>query len=144
MIHLAVCLYVPSLTHSSLQQKQGLPLINQIISWSTLGWWMKDFSQCHRKIHCKILFEMYVFIGNSDLTSEYAVYLFFSVFYICSSFELNTPFSPTPQHIFVSHIHLLASQYWVWQDHFKLSCYFVASQLQKICQIQILVLFFPT
>ncbi|XP_005803379.2 GPI ethanolamine phosphate transferase 1 [Xiphophorus maculatus] len=37
MIHLAVCLYVPSLTHSSLQQKQGLPLINQIISWSTLA-----------------------------------------------------------------------------------------------------------
>uniref|UniRef100_A0A3B3XKR7 GPI ethanolamine phosphate transferase 1 n=1 Tax=Poecilia mexicana TaxID=48701 RepID=A0A3B3XKR7_9TELE len=37
MIHVAVCLYVPSLTHSSLQQKQGLPLLNQIISWSTLA-----------------------------------------------------------------------------------------------------------
>ncbi|XP_008305676.1 GPI ethanolamine phosphate transferase 1 [Cynoglossus semilaevis] len=37
MLHVAVCAYVPSLTHSSLQQKQGLPLLNQIISWSTLG-----------------------------------------------------------------------------------------------------------
>uniref|UniRef100_A0A8D3BS14 GPI ethanolamine phosphate transferase 1 n=1 Tax=Scophthalmus maximus TaxID=52904 RepID=A0A8D3BS14_SCOMX len=32
-----LCAYVPSLTHSSLQQKQGLPLLNQIISWTTLG-----------------------------------------------------------------------------------------------------------
>ncbi|XP_023272592.1 GPI ethanolamine phosphate transferase 1 [Seriola lalandi dorsalis] len=37
MLHVAVCAYVPSLTHSSLQQKQGLPLVNQIISWTTLG-----------------------------------------------------------------------------------------------------------
>ncbi|XP_028288277.1 GPI ethanolamine phosphate transferase 1 [Parambassis ranga] len=37
MLHVAVCAYVPSLTHSSLQQKQGLPLLNQIISWSTLA-----------------------------------------------------------------------------------------------------------
>ncbi|XP_022049396.2 GPI ethanolamine phosphate transferase 1 [Acanthochromis polyacanthus] len=36
LLHVAVCAYVPSLTHSSLQQKQGLPLLNQIISWSTL------------------------------------------------------------------------------------------------------------
>lgn len=36
MIHVAVCSCVPSLTHSSLQQKQGLPLLNQIISWTTL------------------------------------------------------------------------------------------------------------
>lgn len=37
MLHVAVCAYVPTLTHSSLQQKQGLPLLNQIISWLTLG-----------------------------------------------------------------------------------------------------------
>lgn len=37
MLLVAVCAYVPSLTHSSLQQKRGLPLLNQIISWSTLG-----------------------------------------------------------------------------------------------------------
>ncbi|XP_058500893.1 GPI ethanolamine phosphate transferase 1 [Solea solea] len=37
MLHVAVCAYVPSFTHSSLQQKQGLPLFNQIISWITLG-----------------------------------------------------------------------------------------------------------
>lgn len=37
MLHVAVCAYVPSLTHSSLQEKQGLPLLNQIISWTTLG-----------------------------------------------------------------------------------------------------------
>uniref|UniRef100_A0A8C5G129 GPI ethanolamine phosphate transferase 1 n=1 Tax=Gouania willdenowi TaxID=441366 RepID=A0A8C5G129_GOUWI len=37
MLHVAVCAYVPSLTHSSLLQKQGLPLMNQIISWSTLA-----------------------------------------------------------------------------------------------------------
>ncbi|XP_015244689.1 PREDICTED: GPI ethanolamine phosphate transferase 1 [Cyprinodon variegatus] len=37
MIHVAVCSFVPSLTHSSLQQKQGLPLLNQIISWGTLA-----------------------------------------------------------------------------------------------------------
>uniref|UniRef100_A0A8C3AC08 GPI ethanolamine phosphate transferase 1 n=1 Tax=Cyclopterus lumpus TaxID=8103 RepID=A0A8C3AC08_CYCLU len=35
-LHL-MCAYVPSLTHSSLQQKQGLPLFNQIISWTTLA-----------------------------------------------------------------------------------------------------------
>lgn len=39
MLHVAVCAYVPSLTHSSLQQKQGLPLLNQVISWTTLGQW---------------------------------------------------------------------------------------------------------
>uniref|UniRef100_A0A669ETH1 GPI ethanolamine phosphate transferase 1 n=1 Tax=Oreochromis niloticus TaxID=8128 RepID=A0A669ETH1_ORENI len=37
MLLVAVCAYVPSLTHSSLQQKRGLPLLNQIISWSTLA-----------------------------------------------------------------------------------------------------------
>ncbi|KAM6971119.1 GPI ethanolamine phosphate transferase 1 isoform 1-T1 [Tautogolabrus adspersus] len=37
MLLVAVCAYVPSLTHSSLQQKQGLPLLNQIISWTTLA-----------------------------------------------------------------------------------------------------------
>ncbi|XP_041669606.1 GPI ethanolamine phosphate transferase 1 [Cheilinus undulatus] len=37
MVHVSVCTYVPSLTHSSLQQKQGLPLLNQIISWTTLA-----------------------------------------------------------------------------------------------------------
>ncbi|XP_078137131.1 GPI ethanolamine phosphate transferase 1 [Sander vitreus] len=37
MLHVAVCAYVPSLTHLSLQQKQGLPLLNQIISWTTLA-----------------------------------------------------------------------------------------------------------
>ncbi|XP_026148161.1 GPI ethanolamine phosphate transferase 1 [Mastacembelus armatus] len=37
MLHVAVCAYVPYLTHSSLQQKQGLPLLNQIISWTTLA-----------------------------------------------------------------------------------------------------------
>lgn len=37
MLHVFVCAYVPSLTHSSLQQKQGLPLLNQIISWTTLA-----------------------------------------------------------------------------------------------------------
>lgn len=37
MLHVAVCAYVPFLTHSSLQQKQGLPLLNQIISWTTLA-----------------------------------------------------------------------------------------------------------
>ncbi|XP_027129873.1 GPI ethanolamine phosphate transferase 1 [Larimichthys crocea] len=37
MLHVTVCAYVPYLTHSSLQQKQGLPLLNQIISWTTLA-----------------------------------------------------------------------------------------------------------
>uniref|UniRef100_A0A674E843 GPI ethanolamine phosphate transferase 1 n=1 Tax=Salmo trutta TaxID=8032 RepID=A0A674E843_SALTR len=32
-----LCAYVPTSTHSSLQLKQGLPLLNQIISWTTLG-----------------------------------------------------------------------------------------------------------
>lgn len=36
MIHVAACALIPSLTHSSLQQKQGLPLLSQIISWTTL------------------------------------------------------------------------------------------------------------
>uniref|UniRef100_A0A3Q3VWY2 GPI ethanolamine phosphate transferase 1 n=1 Tax=Mola mola TaxID=94237 RepID=A0A3Q3VWY2_MOLML len=34
---LVLCAYVPSLTDSSLQQKQGLPLFCQIISWTTLA-----------------------------------------------------------------------------------------------------------
>uniref|UniRef100_A0A8C7KHT0 GPI ethanolamine phosphate transferase 1 n=1 Tax=Oncorhynchus kisutch TaxID=8019 RepID=A0A8C7KHT0_ONCKI len=34
---LTVCAYVPTSTHSSLQLKQGLPLLNQMISWTTLG-----------------------------------------------------------------------------------------------------------
>ncbi|CAL9697875.1 unnamed protein product [Knipowitschia caucasica] len=37
MIHVAVCAVIPSLTHSSLLHKQGLPLLSQIISWTTLG-----------------------------------------------------------------------------------------------------------
>lgn len=37
MLHLAVCAFVPSFTHWSLQQKRGLPLLNQVISWITLG-----------------------------------------------------------------------------------------------------------
>ncbi|XP_037135678.1 GPI ethanolamine phosphate transferase 1 isoform X3 [Syngnathus acus] len=37
MLHVAVCASVPFLTHSSLQQKQGLPLVNQIVSWLTLA-----------------------------------------------------------------------------------------------------------
>ncbi|MEQ2227040.1 hypothetical protein ILYODFUR_033580 [Ilyodon furcidens] len=37
MIHVAVCSYVPLFTHYSLKQKQGLPLLNQIISWTTLA-----------------------------------------------------------------------------------------------------------
>ncbi|TKS87884.1 GPI ethanolamine phosphate transferase 1 [Collichthys lucidus] len=37
MLHVTVCAFVPYLTHSSLQQKQGLPLLNQIISWTTLA-----------------------------------------------------------------------------------------------------------
>lgn len=37
MIHVTACAFIPSLTHSSLQQKQGLPLLSQIISWTTLG-----------------------------------------------------------------------------------------------------------
>ncbi|KAK7881309.1 hypothetical protein WMY93_029718 [Mugilogobius chulae] len=37
MIHVTLCAFIPSLTHSSLQQKQGLPLLSQIISWTTLG-----------------------------------------------------------------------------------------------------------
>lgn len=37
MLHVAVCAFVPYLTHASLQQKRGLPLLNQAISWSTLA-----------------------------------------------------------------------------------------------------------
>ncbi|XP_037549761.1 GPI ethanolamine phosphate transferase 1 [Nematolebias whitei] len=37
MIHVAVCAYVPFLTHSSLQQKRGLPLLSQFVSWTTLA-----------------------------------------------------------------------------------------------------------
>uniref|UniRef100_W5L2F9 GPI ethanolamine phosphate transferase 1 n=1 Tax=Astyanax mexicanus TaxID=7994 RepID=W5L2F9_ASTMX len=36
MIQVALCAYVLASTHSSLQLKQGLPLFNQLISWSTL------------------------------------------------------------------------------------------------------------
>ncbi|KAF5897496.1 GPI ethanolamine phosphate transferase 1, partial [Clarias magur] len=36
MLQVALCSYVLSSTHSSLQLKRGLPLFNQLISWSTL------------------------------------------------------------------------------------------------------------
>ncbi|XP_063062754.1 GPI ethanolamine phosphate transferase 1 [Engraulis encrasicolus] len=36
MVHVALCAYVLTSTHFSLQQKQGLPLFNQLVSWSTL------------------------------------------------------------------------------------------------------------
>ncbi|XP_046690011.1 GPI ethanolamine phosphate transferase 1 isoform X2 [Silurus meridionalis] len=36
MLQVALCTYVLSSTHSSLQLKQGLPLFNQLISWTTL------------------------------------------------------------------------------------------------------------
>uniref|UniRef100_A0A8C5DHU8 GPI ethanolamine phosphate transferase 1 n=1 Tax=Gouania willdenowi TaxID=441366 RepID=A0A8C5DHU8_GOUWI len=49
MLHVAVCAYVPSLTHSSLLQKQGLPLMNQIISWSTLG---RSMTELHHTSYC--------------------------------------------------------------------------------------------
>lgn len=62
MLLVAVCAYVPSLTHSSLQQKQGLPLFNQIISWTTLGrlvWVSRHTIECHGEI--KLLFGLYLF-----------------------------------------------------------------------------------
>ncbi|KAJ8277723.1 hypothetical protein GJAV_G00079100 [Gymnothorax javanicus] len=37
MIHMALCAFVLTSTHSSLKLKQGLPLFNQIISWTTLA-----------------------------------------------------------------------------------------------------------
>ncbi|KPP77530.1 GPI ethanolamine phosphate transferase 1-like [Scleropages formosus] len=37
MVHVALCAYVVSSTHSSLSQKQGLPLFNQLVSWMTLA-----------------------------------------------------------------------------------------------------------
>ncbi|XP_072556000.1 GPI ethanolamine phosphate transferase 1 isoform X2 [Paramormyrops kingsleyae] len=37
MVHLALCTYVVSSTHSSLRQKQGLPVTNQVFSWVTLA-----------------------------------------------------------------------------------------------------------
>ncbi|KAI1889039.1 hypothetical protein AGOR_G00174950 [Albula goreensis] len=36
MIHVALCAYVLTSTHSSLKLKQGLPVFNQIVSWTTL------------------------------------------------------------------------------------------------------------
>ncbi|XP_062841866.1 GPI ethanolamine phosphate transferase 1 isoform X2 [Trichomycterus rosablanca] len=36
MLQVALCVYVLASTHFSLQLKQGLPLFNQLISWSTL------------------------------------------------------------------------------------------------------------
>ncbi|XP_068160390.1 GPI ethanolamine phosphate transferase 1 isoform X2 [Antennarius striatus] len=37
MVQVAVCAFIPFITHSSLQKHQGLPLLNQIISWTTLA-----------------------------------------------------------------------------------------------------------
>ncbi|XP_068603951.1 GPI ethanolamine phosphate transferase 1-like [Brachionichthys hirsutus] len=37
MVQVAVCAFIPSITHCSLRQHQGLPLLNQIISWATLA-----------------------------------------------------------------------------------------------------------
>ncbi|XP_062377713.1 GPI ethanolamine phosphate transferase 1 [Sardina pilchardus] len=37
MVHVVLCAYVLTSTHSSLQLKQGLPLFNQLVSWTTLG-----------------------------------------------------------------------------------------------------------
>ncbi|KAL1006607.1 hypothetical protein UPYG_G00074380 [Umbra pygmaea] len=37
MVQVAACACLPTSTHSSLQLKQGLPLLNQVASWITLG-----------------------------------------------------------------------------------------------------------
>ncbi|KAM9827020.1 GPI ethanolamine phosphate transferase 1 [Neosynchiropus ocellatus] len=37
MLQVLMCAFIPYLTHLSLQQKQGLPLLSQIISWITLA-----------------------------------------------------------------------------------------------------------
>uniref|UniRef100_A0AAQ5XPZ4 GPI ethanolamine phosphate transferase 1 n=1 Tax=Amphiprion ocellaris TaxID=80972 RepID=A0AAQ5XPZ4_AMPOC len=100
MLHVAVCAYVPSLTHSSLQQKQGLPLLNQIISWSTL---VSSILQQNYKIH-KALFPpvlswlMFVWInieqeallaqgvsGRQELNVSLTVH-FLQVFFIITAF----------------------------------------------------------
>ncbi|KAL2085921.1 hypothetical protein ACEWY4_019241 [Coilia grayii] len=36
IVHVGLCAYVLTSTHASLQQKQGLPLFNQLVSWTTL------------------------------------------------------------------------------------------------------------
>ncbi|XP_066577902.1 GPI ethanolamine phosphate transferase 1 isoform X1 [Amia ocellicauda] len=37
MLHLTLCAYVLNNTHSSLRLKQGLPIFNQLVSWTTLA-----------------------------------------------------------------------------------------------------------
>lgn len=37
MLSITLSTYVVSSTHDSLKNKQGLPVLNQIISWMTLG-----------------------------------------------------------------------------------------------------------
>uniref|UniRef100_A0A4W4F6I7 GPI ethanolamine phosphate transferase 1 n=1 Tax=Electrophorus electricus TaxID=8005 RepID=A0A4W4F6I7_ELEEL len=37
VLQVALCTYVLASTHSSLQQKRGLPLFNQLVSWATLA-----------------------------------------------------------------------------------------------------------
>uniref|UniRef100_A0A8C7ZTE3 GPI ethanolamine phosphate transferase 1 n=1 Tax=Oryzias sinensis TaxID=183150 RepID=A0A8C7ZTE3_9TELE len=57
MLLVAVCACVPTFTHSSLQQKRGLPLLNQIISWSTLGRWVTGMVPGNPRVfHCVYLF----------------------------------------------------------------------------------------
>lgn len=111
MLHVAVCAYVPSLTHSSLQQKQGLPLLNQIISWSTLGRWTGvTRPRYHKAKYCTLhrvtlgFFMWYIF-------SHFGLNL--RVFNGGSVVKLHSTFPSTPQHIPLTHCHIPAAQHWV-------------------------------
>lgn len=141
MLHVAVCAYVPSLTHSSLQQKQGLPLLNQIISWITLGRWVWESTRFKGSLtrgDCNHIYASLMLsfkIGDLIIlvlakithlvpdslqalrpTKLFCLCSFLSIFYAGSVVELYTSFPSTPQHISLSHCHVPSAQHRVRQD----------------------------
>lgn len=129
MLHVAVCAYVPLLTHSSLQQKQGLPLLNQVISWTTLGRWLElelTFETCLNPV----LFWSVVAVKLSYSTFICALLKPVYIWCLCSSFsiliagtivEFHSSFPPSPQHPPLPHCHIPTAQYWVRQVSGRLS-----------------------
>lgn len=97
MLHVAVSACVPFFTHSSLQQKRGLPLLAQLISWATLGRW-----------HLTGNAHLRCFFWKKKEEEEKKAYCiaFFSLFHSRSLDELHTPVSPAPQHIPLAHSHI--------------------------------------
>lgn len=109
MLHVAVCAYVPTSTHSSLQLKQGLPLLNQMISWTTLGGHQLSLSLfLYDKSPwniCMIIKTRLIKITGISLSPRFLS--------VCSFVEFYSSVPSSAQYLPLPHSHLPTTEYWV-------------------------------